>query len=766
MTRRFLRRAVRAHARAALVAILTLVGGLLRPAPVEAQTGVPASNRFGVVDDYQATTQAAMDRAREAGIGWVRYEFYWNFINPAPGVYDWSLPDRELAYIEAAGLNVYGTVVFPPTWATGATYPAGQEPFYCVTNPDHPDCSDPTKVPSVATFEEFVRVLVTRYKDRIRFWGFGTEVHNHNFWPGTARQFVQTILMPGYRTVKAIDPALTVVGPDEDLASSLEYLLSLEPIDGRWCDVISFHILRHSGGGLAVLDQTLEPVVQRLGDGRPVWITEVGMMVGRSALDESIQAGWLAEQLQGIIDRPWIDKAFIYRLKDAQAIDFGMLREDDSPKPSYTAVRNVIAANPATASIRMRITGNGRVTSGAGTLAGDFSAVASSLNSTVTLTPQADPGWAFAGWAGDADCLDGVVTLSDGRLCRATFLQVAGTAVSRALDFNGDGAGDVFQYDPVTGDWSQELSNRAGGFGRSTGRWDPGWATYAGDFNGDGLGDLFLWSEPRGLWFKAFSNGRGGFSYFGGTWSPNWQLTILDFNGDRLSDVFVYNRTNGIWFKCLSLPNGSFAYHGGVWSPNWTIYPVEFNGDGRSDLFLYDERTGWWFRAIDDGAGGFHYSGGQWSSGWQIHPADLDGDGRSDLFLWDPPSGVWFYALNTGAGFDYVGGLWSPNWKVHVADLDANARADFFLYIEATGQWVKLYNVANGVFAVSTGFWSPNWTIHTTDLNADRRLDVVLYNELDGTWVQCLNLTNADFVYTVGAWATGQRIVASRTAAP
>ncbi len=43
------------------------------------------------------------------------------------------------------------------------------------------------------------------------------------------------------------------------------------------------------------------------------------------------------------------------------------------------------------------------------------------IGTVVTLLATPDPGWVFAGWSGDADCADGVVTLGRPTACYATF---------------------------------------------------------------------------------------------------------------------------------------------------------------------------------------------------------------------------------------------------------------------------------------------------------------------------------------------------------
>lgn len=62
-----------------------------------------------------------------------------------------------------------------------------------------------------------------------------------------------------------------------------------------------------------------------------------------------------------------------------------------------------------------------------------------STGTIVRLNASADSGSVFSGWGGDADCLDGVVTMSSARSCVANFMQLWTLTVTKA----GAGSGTV-----------------------------------------------------------------------------------------------------------------------------------------------------------------------------------------------------------------------------------------------------------------------------------------------------------------------------------
>ncbi len=145
---------------------------------------------FGVICPWEGI--------EDAGIRWVRCgagctALDWGAINKAPGVFEWNHADNEVRNscdkYKADLLVILG---YTPKWASSG--PNG-EPAYPPKN--------------LSDWSEFVRRIVYRYRNRIKYW----EVWNEpdiGFWQGDIREYAD-LLKSAYVAAKKADPDCKIV---------------------------------------------------------------------------------------------------------------------------------------------------------------------------------------------------------------------------------------------------------------------------------------------------------------------------------------------------------------------------------------------------------------------------------------------------------------------------------------------------------------------------------------------------------------------------
>jgi hypothetical protein len=343
--------------RSTLFAPLVLCLALLASWPAVPALATEASP-FGVNIHAPQGEELAflLDRVHDAGIGWVRIDFVWAFVQPAPDVWDWSLYDAIAAAAQARGIQIYATLAYTPGWAT-------QGPDW-IGVPDN-----------AQDWVEFCRRAAQRYRGSIRFWGLWNEPNLAHFWAGTRGQYLDLILKPGADAVHAGNPDALVGGPElahltSNGADWYYWLRDTVLQAGDKLDFVTHHLYDNDGNGDVTEKLTgstlfgnrpdfwgsvapsLREVLKNTGwyPGRPVWLTETGWESSRvgEGRQASYTTGLLNDWYTGRSGRDWIAKVFLYELKDGTAADspsWGLLRPDRSAKPAFDAYRAFITAH-------------------------------------------------------------------------------------------------------------------------------------------------------------------------------------------------------------------------------------------------------------------------------------------------------------------------------------------------------------------------------------------------------------------------------------
>jgi len=272
---------------------------------------------------------------RTAGIGWVRTDFAWSGVERQPGQWHFEMLDETVDWAEAERVRILPILDYDVAWARPAH--------------EHLDL-----------WLDYVRRVVTRYKDRIRHWEVWNEPNLEKFWkdkPDPAA-YVK-LLRATHREIKRIDPGLVVVlGGTAGIP--WEYIEGIYEAGGRGhFDVMNVHPYRYPGSPeeRPLFDDLvrLRELMQKHGDAaKPVWITEMGWPThqGPRGVSEQRQAlmfarSYLLALQSGVEVVFWYEFQATEGRTDYNEHHFGIVHRELDPKPAYQAMKTLAQVRPA-----------------------------------------------------------------------------------------------------------------------------------------------------------------------------------------------------------------------------------------------------------------------------------------------------------------------------------------------------------------------------------------------------------------------------------
>ena len=267
-------------------------------------------------EGYERMDRAAA-MAQAAGVKWSREEFSWSRIETRPGEYDFHFYDKVVETAERHGICVYGLLSYWSQW----TKPYTQEGF--------------------DDFSRYAAALVKRYKERIRHWEIYNEP-NIFFWKGP-RELYPDLVKKCYAAIKEADPeaqvlAISTAGIDRKFIRMC--LDAGAPFDG-----LTIHPYRSLLSEKSFIEE-LKATAEMVGN-RPMWITEMGWSTQIGGVSERDQAQLLARcylsaAASGVCRNvSWYDFRCDGDDQFYNEDNFGVLRNDLSPKPAYRALMTV-----------------------------------------------------------------------------------------------------------------------------------------------------------------------------------------------------------------------------------------------------------------------------------------------------------------------------------------------------------------------------------------------------------------------------------------
>ena len=323
-------------------------------------------------DDLPALSPAALDAALD-DVGrlhatWIRMDFSWADIEPAPTRYDWTALDRVVAAASRRGLHILATLGYTPAWARA------------------PRCASTACPPaSPRVFVEYATAVVGRYAARgVHTWEIWNEPNSAGFWaPEPDPRAYATLVVQTSARIHALDrSAVTMIG---GLAATVT---RPGEIDTRQfvrdlcrygvpavVDALSYHPYTYpfpaSYTGSATAWTKISDAPGSLGDilascgaaGLPIWITEYGAPTRGSGpaaasdhgtgtdthVTEAWQAALATDAVTTAERTPSVAALFWYTARDSSDGDdvdgsYGLRRADGTAKPAFDALARALAA--------------------------------------------------------------------------------------------------------------------------------------------------------------------------------------------------------------------------------------------------------------------------------------------------------------------------------------------------------------------------------------------------------------------------------------
>jgi hypothetical protein len=331
-----------------------------------APTSTPSSGRFGFaagggIQNLSSTDLARyLDGVKAAHASWIRIDINWSVVQSGgPAYYNWTAFDAVVNAARSRGLNVLGTIIYTPSWAR-ASGTSGVTP--------------PT---NLSDYANFAKAAATHFGLLgVHAYEIWNEPNIVQFWaPGPDPARYTQMLKLAYAAVKQADSSATVISAGlspygsygQSDAQHMNPISFLEKMYANGAagnmDAVGWHPYNYPYGigfynwsAWSQMSQTApsaRSVMSANGDGaKQIWATEFGAPTGSTSNSMSMtaQAQLVTDSYAALKGWSWAGPAFFYSYRDNGTNlsnvedNFGVLYNNWSPKPAYTAYQAAAAA--------------------------------------------------------------------------------------------------------------------------------------------------------------------------------------------------------------------------------------------------------------------------------------------------------------------------------------------------------------------------------------------------------------------------------------
>jgi len=278
-----------------------------------------------------AGAETEMQWVSALGFGLTRIGTSWDAMEPQKGVWNWSTSDRLVGLLKKYSIEPQWLLAYTAKWAATGDLNAADWTVWGNSPPNFDD------------FGAYARATASRYKSTVHYWEVWNEPDN-GFWRGTPEQYAQ-LFDAAYTGVKAADPSAVVMNGGISEVGHPGFVSTWQGAIHNKPDIFAYH--SHAPlTGMIRAHSAIEADMKAVNWTMPVWNNEAGFSsVG--GVTEQEQAITLAKKISyaaalGNKAYFWYDLVNDGNDPTNNEFNFGLIREDHSPKASAVAARALI----------------------------------------------------------------------------------------------------------------------------------------------------------------------------------------------------------------------------------------------------------------------------------------------------------------------------------------------------------------------------------------------------------------------------------------
>lgn len=281
---------------------------------------------------------------RQMGIRWIRTDMIWGHVQAGgPTSFNWTKYDKYVEIAHNKGLKLLFILAYSVGWANG-----GQGQMVPPTN--------------ASDYANYCAAAVARYSPLgVKHWEIWNEPNLPGFWNGAPNATEYGVLLSAaYDAIKAVDSFCTVLlagmASTGDTGSNIAPETFMQTLYNNGLkdkfDIANYHPY---GWNLASMNRIFNTMSSNGDSAKKMWFTEYGNptngTAGQNFYSESLQSQLIIRACENICHSYLMDKVermFIYAYKDYAPSQpdregyFGVKRSDDTPKPVYYAIRDML----------------------------------------------------------------------------------------------------------------------------------------------------------------------------------------------------------------------------------------------------------------------------------------------------------------------------------------------------------------------------------------------------------------------------------------